>query len=186
MKFKIQDPAAKHNRVFAHVGTPDKVVYAGVYDEKGNFDVVEKGKMNLYNEIQAERDSVDIYAMLARFSNGDQQALNKVQGVYGDVTKMPRTYAEMLQTLYNAENTFAGLPVELKAKFGNDVNRFIASMDTPEQTIIFNEYFESVKSKEKAFAHKSNITQSSNVHESGPNKSTSVNVTQQPEGIAAE
>ena len=150
MKFKIQDPAAKHNRVFAHVGTPDKVVYAGVYDEKGNFDVVEKGKMNLYNEIQAERDSVDIYAMLARFSNGDQQALNKVQGVYGDVTKMPRTYAEMLQTLYNAENTFAGLPVELKAKFGNDVNRFIASMDTPEQTIIFNEYFESVKSKEKA------------------------------------
>lgn len=186
MKFKIQDPAKKHERVYAHIGTPDKVVYAGVYDEKGKFEVIEKGRLSLYNEIQSERDSVDIYAMLARFSNGDQQALNKVQGVYGDVTKMPRTYAEMLQTLYNAESTFAGLPVELKAKFGNDVNRFIASMDTPEQTQIFHEYFESVNSKEKAFAHQSSITQPANVHESGSDASTSVNVTQQPEQVAAE
>lgn len=178
MKFKIY--GQKHTRVYAHLGSPDKIVYAGIYDDDGKFQVVEKGKLSLYNEIQAEADSVDIYAMLQRFSNGDQQALNKVQGVYGDVTKMPRTYAEMLQTIYNAENTFAGLPAELKAKFDNDSNKFIAMMDSPEQGAIFHEYFESVKGREKAINHQANITSAPAGQQNSAAESTSPDVQTQP------
>ena len=51
--------------------------------------------------------------------------------MYGDFTTLPRTYAEALQALTDAENFFMSLPVETRAKFDHDPYKFIASMDKP-------------------------------------------------------
>lgn len=119
-------------RFFTNCGSPIKTLYVGEYDKKGNFNIVEKGKDNLYAYIQTFADSVDIYSILARFENGDTQALNKAQGMYGDFSAMPKSYADMLNAIYNAEQWFAGLDKDIRAKFDNDPQKFISQLDSPD------------------------------------------------------
>lgn len=157
-KMKFSSQYDKHERVYSNPGDPIKIIYAGSYDENGKFELVEKGKENLYDYIQSNAESCDIYNILARFENGDETALNKVSGTYGDVTKMPKTYAEMLQTIYNAENTFNALPVELKQLFNNSSSEFIAQMDSPEMAAKFEKFNKMNQSVQ-------NVVQSSNLNE---------------------
>lgn len=122
----------EHQRFFSGVGSGIKILYCGEYDKSGAFHIVEKGKDNLYAYIQSFKDSCDIYAILKRFENGDVTALNQAQGMYGDFSQMPKSYAEMLNAIYNAETWFKGLSKDVRAKFDNDPQKFIASMDSPD------------------------------------------------------
>lgn len=95
-------------------------------------DLKEIGKHDLYAEIQSHKDSVDIHVLLSMYNNGDPGALTRIQGAYGDFTRMPSTFAEALNTMIAAEQYFNGLPVDVRAQFGHDFHQFIASMDSPD------------------------------------------------------
>lgn len=108
-------------------------------DSKGNDVLVETGKYSLYDEIQSYKDSVDLNKIIERFRiTGDVNLLNQRSGFYGDVSEFPKTYAEFLNTANIAREEFAKLPADIRAKFDNSVDKFIASIGSEEFNAIYN------------------------------------------------
>lgn len=130
MEFRTQFQSRE--RVFASPGSRIKPVYSPVYDDNGVLDLEQTGQENLYDYIQSHKDSVDIHKILQKFENGDVTVLSKVQGVYGDFTQLPATYAEALNAVISAEQTFNSLPVETRAKFNHSFSQFLAKSGSPE------------------------------------------------------
>lgn len=121
-----------HNRIASNPGSPVKVLYAGKYDANGRVVLEKKGEENLYDYIQSFRDSVDLNVILARFSNGDVEALNKAQGFYADVTDFPKNMADALNCINQAEEMFKALPLETRQKFDCSFEQFLAQSGTEE------------------------------------------------------
>lgn len=124
-----------HPRVNINPGDPDKVLYSPSFDSFGHMELKEVGKESLYQFIQSHKESTDIRVILARFTAGDTTALAKRQMFYADLTEFPTTYADVVNTMHGAEDYFTHLPVEVRAKFGHDFNKFLASLDNP-QTLL--------------------------------------------------
>lgn len=110
-------------------GTPIHKLLKPEFDSKGNYELVEAGEVNIYDEIQSHAESCDINVLMKKYQNGDPTALSKVQGTYFDATGMPKTYAEMLNTLIDAENQFNALPLDERAKFDYSFEKWLAALD---------------------------------------------------------
>lgn len=121
----------QRQRVFCDSGNAIIKEYELRFDENGNeyFEII--GEKNLYDEIQSHKMSVDINYILARFASGDKDVLSKKQGVYGDFSSFPRSYAEMLNTLNSAQSVFDQLPVEIKNRFGDSMQAWLSQYGTP-------------------------------------------------------
>uniref|UniRef100_A0AAU8B8J5 Internal scaffolding protein n=1 Tax=Dulem virus 170 TaxID=3145647 RepID=A0AAU8B8J5_9VIRU len=126
MKFKTQYDS--HDRVNCCSGNAVKPTYEGFYDKDGVLKLKQTGQINIYDEIQSHAESVDIYTTLKKFTAGDTGALSKVQGLYGDFTEMPKTYADMLNVVINGEKKFNELPVDVRAKFNHNFGEFVAGI----------------------------------------------------------
>lgn len=129
--------------VVSNPGCPVKKQYAGSYDEKGHVQLREVGRVNLYDEIQSHAESCDIHVIMARFKNGDVDALSQRQGFFGDILNMPKTYAEALNNMLDLERNFYQLPTEVRERFGNSFSQFLASSNNPD-------FFEKLGAKMKA------------------------------------
>ena len=121
-----------HRHVESNPGDPVKILYSPVFDRNGVMHLEESGRENLYDFIQSHRDSVDLHKILERFASGDVTALQQRAGAYGDFTEMPKTYAELLNTVINGERTFDSLPREVREKFGNSFHQWLAQAGTPD------------------------------------------------------
>lgn len=107
-------------------GSPEAKTYKMCLDrETGHKTLVEDGKTNLYARIQEAAESCDINRIVARALEGDTEALNRVSGTYMDCTNMPSTLADMHQLIMDAHNEFDSLPLEIRERFGQDVNAYI-------------------------------------------------------------
>ncbi|AXF52260.1 MAG: internal scaffolding protein [Microviridae sp.] len=106
--------------------------YVARYDDDGHLIAEVSEKHDIYPEIQAYRQSTDINYLVSRFAAGDDTALSKVQGLYGDFTEMPKTYAEALNAMNKADDLFAKLPADVKAKFDNSLSVFLSKSGTQE------------------------------------------------------
>lgn len=124
-------------RVHSVVGSRIKQLYKPRYDDAGMMYLEHAGELDAYAEIQSHKDSVDIHVLLARYQNGDVTALQRVQGVFGDFTQLPKTYADALNLVNDGKQLFDELPVDVRAKFGHDFARFVASIGTPEFMAVF-------------------------------------------------
>lgn len=122
----------KRARVHCDSGNAMKIVYKPTVRDDGVVELVEAGQESLYDYIQSWKDSVDINIILARYANGDVDALSKVQGAYGDFTQFPKTYAEMLNRVIQGKHMFASLPLDIREKYNHDFGQFIAAMDEPD------------------------------------------------------
>lgn len=116
----------KHERVHAHLGSPIRTLYGGRYDANGRVVLEEKGKENLYDYIQSFRDSVDLNVILARFANGETDALSKAQGFYADVTDFPKSMADALNRINECEEMFKSLPLDVRQKFDCSFEQFLS------------------------------------------------------------
>lgn len=121
---------SKRQRLFSNHGDPIQIEYSGYYDDEGNVVLKEIGKTDLYSYIQSFADSVDINILLKKFANGDDSALNQRRNDYIDCTQFPKTYAEALNMVIEQTDYFNSLPNDIRQKFDNDVNKFIASTGT--------------------------------------------------------
>lgn len=102
--------------------------YSARYDDSGTLVLDVVGKKNVYEEIQSYKDSVDIYNILRRFAAGEVDVLSKVQGFYDDVSKMPKSYRDVLNLNIKTEQFFEGLPAETKQLFNNSFSEFMVAM----------------------------------------------------------
>lgn len=123
--FKTQYDA--RDRIESNPGNPVKQLYVGSYNECGQVELKEDGTEDIYAFIQSFAESTDIHSILQRYQNGEVDVLEKVQGFYGDITEMPKTYAEALQRIADSEKVFMSLPVEIRAKFGHSFSQFLAA-----------------------------------------------------------
>ena len=95
----------------------------------GRQELIESGTTNIYEKIQAAKDSTLIYNIIERYKNGDVQALNQHNLQYGDTTILPKTLAGMKQALIDAENNFNNLPLEVRKEFNQNVNEYLTAID---------------------------------------------------------
>lgn len=111
-------------------GTRFITEYTPKFDDEGNFELVESGKTDRYEEIQSHELSCDIHYILARYANGETDLLNKRQGMYGDFSDMPKTYAEMFQRIADGKDMFMKLPVDVRAKFEHNFEKWLSTYGT--------------------------------------------------------
>ena len=129
-RFKTQYDA--RDRIVSNPGNPVKQLFSGSYNERGQVELKEDGTEDLYAFIQSFAESTDIHSILNRYQNGEVDVLEKVQGFYGDITEMPKTYAEALQRIADSEKVFMSLPVDVRAKFGHSFSQFLAASQEPD------------------------------------------------------
>ena len=129
----------------------EKIVptYGKEIDKDGKVHIVETGKTNLYEKIQASKEDTLIYNILDRFNAGDISVLQARQGVYGDFTDAPKTLAEAQQSLITAENYFNSLPLDVRAEFNHSFSEFLASASAGTLSERHN-YFKPPKEVEQA------------------------------------
>lgn len=125
--FKTQ--YSPHDRVITQSGSKIKRNYQAYFDELGNRELKEISTENRYNYIQSFKDSVDIHVILKRFANGEADALTQRQGAYGDFTVMPKSYAELLNRVIDAENMFNSLPLDERAKYNHSMAEWLIKFD---------------------------------------------------------
>lgn len=107
-------------RWFTKSGSGIRPVYNLVIDVRtGAEELKETGKENYDDFIQSFAPSCDITVIAARVAAGEVELLNKRPGFFGDVSEMPQTLAEILQTRIDAKRIFDNLAPEVKEKFGS-------------------------------------------------------------------
>lgn len=121
-------------RPYSNPGTPYEPNYVAKVERDGTINLSVDGVIDTYAQIQSHKDSCSIELALKRFALGDESALQRTQGAFGDFTTFPRTFAEVLQVMIDAQNYFDGLPVDVRRGFDFDFNKFISSLDDPVAT----------------------------------------------------
>lgn len=114
-------------KIFSNPGSNLHALMKPIVDKDGSIDLEVYGYEDTNEIIQSYAESCDITVILNNAANGDFSGLNAVRGMYGDFTAMPKTYAEMIQMQLDAKKAFDGLPVDVKNRFDNDVNKFMSS-----------------------------------------------------------
>ncbi len=128
----------KGHRVTSQPGSGMKDTYKMFVDENGKRELRRSGEYNLYAEIQSYKDSCSIDYILSRFASGDITALSRVQGIYGDFSEMPTTYAEVCQRVIDAEHLFNNLPLDVREEFNFSPSEFFAQFGTEKVDRIIN------------------------------------------------
>lgn len=126
------DSDNKRKHIFSSSGSPLKQNYSSYYDDDGVLNLIPDGESNLYDEIQSHAKSCDISLLVDRYLSGDGTALSRAQGFYGDITSMPKNFAEAMNLMNQAEEDFKNLPKDIKDSFSNDYRQFLAQVGSPE------------------------------------------------------
>lgn len=120
----------EHSKKFVSCpGDPLHPVQHGIIKDDGSIELVVDRLEDTDEIIDSYRQSTEIYNIMARIQSGDISLLNQKQGFYGDVTEMPKTYAEMLDLMHRGEEFFNKLPASVKEEYNNDFNQFFADFD---------------------------------------------------------
>lgn len=119
-------------RFINNPGSPLKPVFSRKVYEDGSSELVQIGLENVQDYIQSFEPSSTVSALVARFTSGDTTALNTNTPLYGDFTEAPKTLMEMQQKIIDGQRLFDSLPVDVKAKFDNDINKFLAGSVDPD------------------------------------------------------
>lgn len=119
---KVSDP----NKFETCSGDRYHITYEPVVNPDGTISLVENGKEDIQAKIDSYREKTDIAYIIKRLEMGDTSVLNQNNPMYGDFTDMPKSYAEVLQLVIDAENSFYKLPLDTRNKFDNDYKQWLA------------------------------------------------------------
>ena len=118
------------NVFFSNPGSKIVADYGLITAEDGSTSVGIVGEKNLDAIIQSNKDTGNVALLVAKYNAGDDEALNRVKGVYGDFRNMPTTYAEMVSRLNECRALFEALPVDIKEQFDNNPDVFWSEYGT--------------------------------------------------------
>lgn len=125
----------RHERVFSNTGSPVRAIFKPIIDkETGHYELEETREVKpVYEEIQSFKDSCDIKKLVARYTAGETDALNQVQGVYGDLVTMPKNVFEFFALEEKISDYFDKLPTDIKERFDNSyINYTLVANNDPE------------------------------------------------------
>ena len=96
----------------------------------GVIKLVPDKEIDIQEKYNSEYPATTIDNILANSSPLQNFADDGLSGI--DATKLPSTFAEFLQLQIDRKREFDRLPVEVKQKFDNDLNKFMATAGTEE------------------------------------------------------
>lgn len=111
--------------LFSPAGDEYSPVYAEDVDERGVACIVQVSQEKIQDKIEACKEQTLIYNILNSFDDGT--LLNKAQGVYADLSAMPDNIHEAYQSVRDARMLFNGLSDDIRQRFNNSFDEFIAS-----------------------------------------------------------
>ena len=100
----------------------------GEVQPNGLINLVPDKEIDLQEKYNAEYPSTTIENILANSSPLQSFADDGMSGI--DATQLPKTFAEFLQLQIDRKREFDRLPVEIKQKFNNDVQQYMATAGT--------------------------------------------------------
>lgn len=116
-------------------GTGYEEVYVKRLQKDGSTELVLKGKSNTYEKIQSTLDDVDIFKQIQRFGLDTHSSLKELKARFlvedGSETidlSSSASFNDFHNNLKEAEETFKSFNPEVRAFYGNDVNRFKSSL----------------------------------------------------------
>lgn len=118
--FKPTNPGKRFREIFHGVVQPD-----------GRIDLVSDGFEDTQKLIEADAVGASLPEIIERALRGDVSVFRD-EGFYGDVTQMPTTYAEILNSVNNGKAIFEKLDIETKRKFDNNFEKWFATMNSKE------------------------------------------------------
>ncbi len=106
--------------------------YAYRIDENGVRTLEKVGEVNVYEQIQTYLEETKIENIIKRATYdptviGSQEWMDSETT---DISNAPKNYHEWKQMVNKAEESFNALPAELKAKFDNNVEKYIGEYGT--------------------------------------------------------
>lgn len=110
---------------FSNPGSQFKDEKQLAIDDEGHEYLAVIGRTDVTALIQQDKDMVDIYTILDRYANGYEDALNKVQGFYADVSNLPSSFSEIMNMNIRGEMLFRQLPPEIRDVYGNNYMTFM-------------------------------------------------------------
>lgn len=91
--------------------------------------LVQVGESDLQDFIQSFADECDVSRIVQRYANGDTAVLQRVQGVYTDVSGVPTDLTTAFQTVSVARAYYESLPEAARREFGS-LGKFLDSIVT--------------------------------------------------------
>lgn len=98
-------------------------------DKEGRKYLDENGYTNIYEKIQADRESADINNIIARVVRGDTSMMN-FNDIYGDFVNTPTNLIEAQNITLRAERMWSSLPAEIRKEYDFDMNKYVADFGT--------------------------------------------------------
>lgn len=119
-------------------------IYKERMQKDGTMKLVEIGKTNTYEKIQADKDSCDIKKIMERHNiDATMLGLTKIEEGINDLTEMPTNIIDLQNKMIEAKETFNGMSTEIKEYYGNNFNKFIKAFGNGKIT----EDIEAIKQK---------------------------------------
>lgn len=119
----------KPETVPCETGTRYDKTYTMTVDENGHKKLLCTGETDRYAQIQAYKDETLIENILAK-ATVDPTILNQKAKSYFDATDAPKTLAEAQNKIIAVKQEFEKLPAEVKLKFKNSPEVYVAQYGT--------------------------------------------------------
>lgn len=130
MKFKVQ--YGKYENKPTPSGEKIVKEHREEIDKDGKRSLIKDRVVNIYENIQASREQCEIQNILRAAAEGNPNILNVVDSHYLDITGAPSSLAEAQQFVIRAKNEFDQLPKDIRAKFENNAEIYVAKYGTEE------------------------------------------------------
>lgn len=125
-------------RFAAPSGDPVRVIRQKVSDNGRCDRLVDVGTECLQDFIESFKDEVDFNRLVERYRRGDISVLSRVQGVYGDISAMPKTYTEAVQAVDSVKRFYDMQSADFKAKYPT-AEAFMSYVMNPSATVVDKE-----------------------------------------------
>lgn len=123
---KFKSAYSEHTSQATPAGEPTVNTYEHRINEYGETYLEKTGTKNIHEEIQQYKEESMIENAINRVIDGDVSML-RADGSYIDCTMMPHNLMEAQQMIQDLNNTWAKLPIELRAKYDHSVEKFVGA-----------------------------------------------------------
>lgn len=129
IKYRTQfDAQEAEVHYYAPTGKRTEMRHSAHMDKDGRRFLKADKEVAIYDLIQSHKEECEIENIIRRAVEGDYNALNAINGTFADITNCPSSIAEAQQYIIDAKTEFEKLPKEIRAKFENNAEIYIAEM----------------------------------------------------------
>lgn len=115
-----------------NAGSRLHTIRQGRYRDDGTIELYEVETVDVQDKINSHRYECDLTRIISQLRSGDTSVVNRNVPFYGDVSSMPTNYADILNSLSDAQYSFDRLSPDIKKVFDNDFNKWFASVGSPD------------------------------------------------------